>query len=80
MFSRLLDSEDDTLEITDCLPDDPVTIMYTSHTGVPKGAVLTHYNFWEQADLNGCYVLHINDQDRILTGAPSVIFSLLPLF
>lgn len=71
VFSRLLDPENDTLEITDCLPDDPVTIMYTSGTtGVPKGAMLTHYNFWEQADLNGCYVLHINDQDRILTGAP----------
>jgi long-chain acyl-CoA synthetase len=70
-FSSLLAEEDDTLETVDCAPDDPVTIMYTSGTtGLPKGAMLTHNNFWAQADLNGCYVLHINDQDRILTAAP----------
>jgi len=55
----------------DCRPEDPVTILYTSGTtGRPKGAVLTHGNFLENARLNGCYVLHINDQDLFHTGTP----------
>ncbi|OAT85251.1 class I adenylate-forming enzyme family protein [Desulfotomaculum copahuensis] len=52
-------------------PEEPLTILYTSGTtGKPKGAVLTHGNFLENARLNGCHVLHINDQDLFHTGTP----------
>lgn len=71
-FSRLIeDNESIFSDITECAPDDTVTIMYTSGTtGSPKGAVLTHSNFWEQARLMAHYVLHINDQDRFLPATP----------
>ncbi len=70
-FSDLLKEEKDSLEIVNCKPDDILTILYTSGTtGNPKGAMLTHNNYWQQADLNACYILHINDQDLILTAAP----------
>lgn len=32
--------------------------------------MLTHGNFYANAELNACYTLHINDQDRFLTGTP----------
>ena len=71
-FSRLIEEhKGSSLEILECDPDDTVTIMYTSGTtGQPKGAVLTHSNFWEQARLMAHYVLHINDQDRFLPATP----------
>ncbi len=71
LFSDLLKGEKSSLEFADCDPDDVVTILYTSGTtGNPKGAMLTHNNYWQQAELNSCYLLHINDQDSLLSANP----------
>lgn len=70
-FPQILEGESDELELVDCAPDDVVSILYTSGTtGQPKGAMLTHNNFYKQAELNSCYVNLITDQDVSFTGTP----------
>lgn len=39
--------DDDLLELPNVCADDPFQILFTSGTtGKPKGAVITHFNYW----------------------------------
>ena len=74
-FLILLKEEKDSFEIVSCEPDDILTILYTPRTtGNLSGAMLTHNNYCQQADLNACSSLHINDQDPMLIAAPPAIY------
>ena len=59
-----------TARQTECRPDDPVNIQYTSGTtGNPKGAMLTHHNLVS----NGLYVgdcIELTENDRLCVPVP----------
>ncbi len=60
----------EVLETVDSRPDDAALLVYTSGTtGQPKGAIITCNNLMANGTLSST-VLHINDEDLLLTGAP----------
>lgn len=79
-LSSLMADASENLETLECYPDDMALLMYTSGTcGQPKGAMLSHNNLLVAGDIN-TKLLHINDQDLLLSGAPYChIFCVLSL-
>ena len=68
-WAALLASE--PLPLTDCDPDDPAWLFYTSGTtGRPKGATLTHRNLVAQTMSYFCDVDTLSERDCIIHAAP----------
>ena len=61
----------DPLPLSDCDPDDPAWLFYTSGTtGRPKGATLTHRNLVSQTMNYFCDVDTVGERDCIIHSAP----------
>jgi long-chain acyl-CoA synthetase len=69
-FEELLATEPDTRPIVQTDPGDTAVIVYTSGTtGVPKGAELTHFQLFMNADTPG-RVFGIRDDDVVMVALP----------
>jgi long-chain acyl-CoA synthetase len=67
-------------DLADRNPDDTAVILYTSGTtGQPKGAELTHFNMWSNADLSAWRLLSTPEHVERL-GPGHVVLAALPLF
>jgi long-chain acyl-CoA synthetase len=69
-FDELLSPVPDPLPLCDRDPGDVAAIVYTSGTtGVPKGAELTHFQLYMNADIPG-RIFEIRPDDVVLTALP----------
>ncbi len=72
-MTALIGTSDPMTELTNTMPDDTAVILYTSGTtGRPKGAELTHFNLFYNAEYAATKLLGIDQR--------SVTFAVLPLF
>ncbi len=69
-FYELIESASEELEPVKCGADEIAMMLYTSGTtGRPKGAMMSYSNLSSIGAISTS-VLHINDRDMLLTGAP----------
>ena len=69
-FERLLDGDPPGPQLAARSPADPAVIIYTSGTtGTPKGAVLSHFTLYMNADISG-RVFESTDSDVVLVALP----------
>ncbi len=72
-MTALIGTSDPVTELPNTMPDDTAVILYTSGTtGRPKGAELTHFNLFYNAEYAASKLLRID--------ASTVSFAVLPLF
>jgi len=72
-MTALIGTSDPVTELPNTMPDDTAVILYTSGTtGRPKGAELTHFNLFYNAEYAATKLLNIS--------ADTVSFAVLPLF
>jgi long-chain acyl-CoA synthetase len=72
-MAALIASSEPELELAPTMPDDTAVIIYTSGTtGRPKGAELTHFNLFYNAEYSGTKLLP--------PSSDNVVLAVLPLF
>lgn len=72
-MTALIGTSDPVTELPNTMPDDTAVILYTSGTtGRPKGAELTHFNLFYNAEYAATKLLRYDDA--------TVSFAVLPLF
>ncbi len=70
-LSALVGGADPVTDLPDTMPDDTAVILYTSGTtGRPKGAELTHFNMFENAQYVATRLMPLDPQTVALTVLP----------
>jgi long-chain acyl-CoA synthetase len=70
-LEKLIEESTDLADLTPTMPDDTAVILYTSGTtGRPKGAELTHFNMFYNAEYGGTRLVPMNGRTIALGALP----------